>query len=311
MENLGVIASRRFGQYQLATRVGEGGMAEIFRAEYVDERGELRTAILKLLQKGADEEVTDLFVLEADLMNLLHHPNLVARLEVGEAGGRAFIAMEDLFGGDLRTLMSSHHQSSDGVPLEVTLHVICSVLRGLASFHQARGRGGHPLALIHGDVNPSNVFLSVEGEVKLGDFGVATIDGIGAGVQLPPGMALGKRHYFSPEIVAGGERCQADDLWAIGVMLYELVVGYRPFDGEDDLRLFQSIAAAKVDFPPGLVDEAMKKILQKALSRASKNRYPTAGALCGALVRYQLDEDCQLAPGAFEGYLAEKLGVIA
>ena len=311
MNPLGVIPSQRFGRYQLLSRVGEGGMAEIFRAEVVDERGEIETTILKLLRDDADSEIQDLFELEADLMNLLDHPNLVARLEVGEAGGRSFIAMEDLYGGDLRTLMNSHHATSDGVPLDKTLHVVGEVLRGLAYFHQARSATGQPLELIHGDVNPSNVFLSVDSTVKLGDFGVATAAGIGSGLQLPPGMAMGKKHYLAPEILAGEGRSQSADLFAVGVMLYELVVGYRPFDGESDQEIFQAIAETKVEIPSGLVDDSMRRILRRALSHAPKARYPTAGAFCGALVRYQLDEGHQLPPGEFAAYLAQMLGVIA
>ncbi len=311
MDSLGTIPSQRFGRYELLSRVGEGGMAEIFRAEVVDELGEIETAILKLQRDDADSEIQGLFELEADLMNLLDHPNLVARLEVGVAGGRSFIAMEDLYGGDLRTLMNSHHKTHDGVPLDKTLHIVGDVLRGLAYFHQAASATGTPLELIHGDVNPSNVFLSVDGAVKLGDFGVATAAGIGSGLELPPGVAMGKKHYLAPEILAGEGRSASADLFAVGVMLYELVVGYRPFDGESDQEIFQALADTKLEIPPGLVDPPMKQILRRALAHTPKARFPTAGALCGALIRYQLDEGHQLGPGAFTAYLSEMLGVIA
>lgn len=304
------IPSRRFGAYRLCARVGLGGMAEIYRAEVIREDGHLDTVILKLLRADAGDDARSLFELEADLMHLLSHPNLVRRLEVGEVAGRAFIAMEDVFGGDLRAIMDAQATSGEGVPLAVALHVVIEVLKAVAYFHRACGQSGQPLGLIHGDINPTNVFLSVDGHVKLGDFGVATATGLGSGIDLPPGLAVGKKHYLAPEIITGEGRSQASDLFAVGVMLYELVVGYRPFDGADDDALFRAISEARLEIPAGLAEPPLQRVLERALARTPRARFSSAGAFCGALVAYQLDAGLQVSGSELATYLSSLLEIV-
>jgi serine/threonine-protein kinase len=145
------VPSARYGRYVLRSRVGTGGMAEVFLAEAVDERGEQVNVAIKLLRKGQSEEA---FADEADLMGMLDHPNIVQRLEFGQAFGRPFIAMEILIGGDLRQVMETHRKMMKSFDADMGLHVVLEVLKALAYFHGARSRSGSPLHLIHSDVNP-------------------------------------------------------------------------------------------------------------------------------------------------------------
>jgi serine/threonine-protein kinase len=301
------IPSGRFGRYALLARVGQGGMAEIYRAEVVDEDGELRTVALKLLRPDAPPAAVSGFDFESDVMALLDHPNLVRRIEVGEAGGRRYLAMEDVFGGDLSHLLAAHQAARSAVPLPIALRIVIDLLHGLAAFHAARSERGDPLGLVHGDVNPSNVFLSVRGDVKLGDFGVAFATR-GRSRSLP-GVTAGKLHYLSPEQALGNRVGQASDVFAVGVILFELVVGYRPFDGADEAQVLARIRAAKVDLPHALVDARLARIVRRALALAPRDRYGTAGELCGDLVRFQLDEGLWCAPPALGEHLTELLGV--
>src|SRR4051812_18552452 len=237
------VPSRRFGKYLIRSRLGAGGMAEVFLAEAIDEHGDQVNVALKLMRKGASAEN---FHDEADLMGLLAHPNLVQKLEVGEAFSRPYIALEFLIGGDLRSVMDSHRQQMKGFPTAMGVHVTLEVLRGLAYFHQARTRTGSPLNLVHSDVNPANVFFSGTGEVKLGDFGVATSSrgNFGPG----EGVTAGKLSYLSPEQTRGEKLGPASDLWAVGVMLHELAVGYHPFlkEGADETAVMNAIRGAKL-----------------------------------------------------------------
>jgi serine/threonine-protein kinase len=279
------VPSRRFGRYLIRSRLGEGGMAEVFLAEAVDAQGHRLPVALKLLRKDVPPEA---FADEADLMGLLDHPNLVGKLETGEAFERPFIAMEFLAGGDLRRLIEAHETLKRSFPLGIAVYVCIEVLRALAYFHQVRTRSGRPLELVHGDVNPSNIFFSGEGDVKLGDFGVAKAQGADIGPQ--DGMTAGKLHYLSPEQTRGEPLTAATDLFAMGIVLHELVVGTHPFiRGEtDDEGAMAAIRAAKLGLPDS-VDKPMAQILRRALAPDKANRYRTAGEFAGALFTWALD----------------------
>ncbi len=299
------IPSARFGAYELVARVGAGGMAEVFRARVPDGS---RTVALKLLRLDAPPEAEELFDCEADVMAFLDHPNLVHSLEVGRAGGRRYLAMEDVAGGDLGKLMRAHAVARVGVPMGVAFRVILDVLHGLAYFHRARTSLGEPLGLVHGDVNPANVFLSTTGEVKLGDFGLATATRTDALSLRPVVPRAGKLHYLSPEQVAGEKLSAATDLFAVGVILYELAVGYRPFLAAEEGKVLSQIAGGKLEIPSVLVDEELAPILKRALATSPKDRFASAGELAGELLRYQLDHGLQCSREDLGRHVSAMLG---
>ena len=301
------IPSRRFGKYRVRSRLGTGGMAEVFLAEAVDEQGDQVNVALKLMKKGVSEEA---FADEADLMGMLSHPNLVQRLEVGEAFGRPFIAMEFLIGGDLREIMDTHRRLATELPTAMGVHVVLEVLKALAYFHQAKTRTGQSLGLVHGDVNPANVFFSGVGDVKVGDFGVAKsgLSNFGPG----DGVAAGKLHYLSPEQTRGDRLTSASDLFSVGVMLHELVVGYYPFstqEGDGAPRVMASIRAAKLNLPEFL-DKHLAQILHKAMAPDLRNRYRSAGEFAGQLFHYALDKSLCQTPKDVQAWLESVLGLL-
>ena len=279
------IPSRRFGRYVLRSRLGSGGMAEVFLAETQDEKGAPLKVALKLMRTGVSAEA---FADEADLMGLLEHPNLIRRLEIGEAFGRYFIAMEFLLGGDLEGLLRVHRQQGRSLPPVLGAYVCIEVLRALAYFHQARTRSGRRLELIHGDVNPANIFFSGQCEVKLGDFGVARARGLDLGPE--QGVTAGKLHYLSPEQTRGDSETQASDLFSLGIVLHELVLGVLPFapDSEDPDKVMAAIRSAKLNLPDTL-DKPLAAVLRKALAPDLTQRYRTAGEFAGALFGWALD----------------------
>ncbi len=301
------IPSPRFGKYLVRSRLGAGGMAEVFLAEVVDEAGDQVNVALKLMRQGVSAEA---FADEADLMGLLSHPNLVRRLEVGQAFGRPFIAMEFLIGGDLRSVMDAHGRQLKDFPLEMGVHVVLEVLKGLSYFHQAKTRTGSALNLVHGDVNPANVFFSGDGEVKLGDFGVAKSRSANIG----PGehVTAGKLHYLSPEQTRGEPAGAPSDLFSVGVILHELVVGFHPFrlkDARDEKAVMAAIRAAKLQLPD-YVDRTMAAILRKALAPEVSARYRTAGQFAGALFEYALDHSSSRSREQVQEWLEGTLGLL-
>lgn len=281
-------------------------MAEVFLAEAVDEKGDQLNVALKLMRKGVPE---DKFADEADLMSLLSHPNLVRMLEVGAAFGRPFIAMEFLIGGDLREVMEAHRRQMKGFPLGMGVHLCIEVLRALAYFHTATTRTGTPLSLVHSDVNPANVFFSGAGEVKLGDFGVASSGHIDIGPG--EGIAAGKLSYLSPEQIRGEPLGPASDLWSVGVMMHELIVGYHPFqkEGASEQEIMQLIRAAKLNIPD-YVDKPLAVVLQKALTPDLRQRYRSAGEFAGPLFAWALDHNHVPTNRQLQEWLESVLGLL-
>jgi serine/threonine-protein kinase len=297
------VPSGHFGTYRIKRRLGEGGMSEVFLAEAVDKHGDQVKVALKMMKKGIDESF---FAQEADLMGLLSHPNLVRMLEVGQAYGRYYIAMEFLVGGDLREVMEAHQKQMSGVPQEIAVHVVIELLKGLAYFHKATTRTGTALNLVHSDVNPANIFFSGEGDVKLGDFGVAA-----TAATLAQGVAAGKLSYLSPEQTRGETVTAAADLWAAGVTLYELVVGYHPFrsEGASEQQVMQAIRAAKLSIPD-YVAKPVAAVLQKALAPEQKNRFKTAGEFAGPLFTWALDSGKAPSKAQVAEWLSHALGLV-
>lgn len=299
------IPSQLFGTYSLQAKIGEGGMAEVYRAEVVGGDRQSRSLAVKIMKPGAP---TDLFAAEADLMGLVSHPNLVERVEVGHAGDRPYIAMEYVFGGDLAQVLRACGRERRPLPANLAIEIVVRVLCGLAYFHQVKSRQGAPLELVHGDVNPSNVFLSLDGKVKLGDFGVASVGALGG--SLPPGVTAGKLHYLSPEQVSGETLTPASDLFSAGVVLYEVVAGERPFEGPESPAVFEKIREAKF-VPPSAIETDLVRILRRSLERQAKNRYRSAGEFAGDLVRFQLDHGQQASPQAIGAFLEDLLEIVA
>jgi serine/threonine-protein kinase len=301
------IASRRYGRYFVRDQIGEGGMAEVYRADVVDD-GVLSTVALKLLKPDQPSKVSDLFFAEADLMGLLNHPNLVKRLEVGSHAGRLFIAMEDQYGGDLNALLKflASQEPPERLNVGAAFYVCIQILHGLAYFHQARSSQGSELGLVHGDLNPSNIMFSAYGDVKLGDFGVASIPGVGAGLE--EGVAAGKLHYLSPEQATGLALTSQSDLFSMGTMLYNLMFNELPFKAATEEEVLEAIKHARYKLPPG-TDPDLAQIFKRALSRSLKDRYQTAGEMAGDMLCYQLDRGLQFSRTHMQDILDRVLGI--
>lgn len=283
MDSLAAPAS--FGNYRILDKLGEGGMAEVYRAEMWDGTSR-RPVALKLLKPDRARYIDELFTTEADLMGLLRHPNLVHLYEIGSQEGRLFIAMEYVEGTDLRRLMTACNEAGRRFPASIALRILVDVLNGLAYFHQATSATGRPLELVHGDVNPANVFVSSTGVAKLGDFGAVQMSHLSSG--LPEGIAVGKLHYLSPEQIGGDDpQTSRSDLFSVGVMFFELLMGTRPFDGKDQESVLAAIRHARLKMPE--VSAEFEAIAKRAMAKNARDRYPTAGAFAGDLVRYQLD----------------------
>lgn len=297
------IPSHRFTAYTVVRKIGEGGMAEVFLGSAIDEAGALLPVAIKVAKPLGDLglEVDELFATEADIMSLLDHPGVVKLYEIGRIQGRFFLAMEYLCGGDLSAALAGLRRTGAPFPPALALELGLKVLRTLAFVHAARGASGRPLQLVHGDVNPGNIFLDVpSGIVKLGDFGVAMSQTLGVG--LPEGVAGGKLNYLSPEQASGHPLSPATDLFAMATVLYELFFGARPFEGGSPEEILERIAQCRYREDVPMADW-QRTFFARAFSRSAKARFQTAGAMAAELLRALLDETHEPAEGELGRFL--------
>lgn len=278
--------TNRFGAYEVLSLIGRGGMAEVYRARVVS--GPLKgreVALKRLIQKhAADLAYVDLFTAEADLGRFLDHPNIVQILDAGVIDDVYYIAMEYVEGRDLASILYRCQELGVVLPVEFAVHIANAILEALAYAHAAFSPSGQHLRLVHCDVTPSNVFVSREGEIKLGDFGVARARAV-----VGDGQSYGKPSYLAPEQIGGAEVDPRVDLWAVGVILYEMLAGHRPFRGERPVDISKAILQAS---PPSLhklrpeVPEGLQEVLEQAFERDPEARFQTAEYFLEALEPY-------------------------
>ncbi len=219
------------GKYELLDRLGEGGMAEVFRAKLPGAAGFEKIVVIKLMRPElvARPEMVNMFVAEAKLAANIHHQNIVQVFELEETEGRLFMVLEYVEGTDLRQILQTANKHKVRLPVWFTVKVMTDVLAGLGYAHELKDQEGRPRNVVHRDVSPSNIFVSKTGEVKLGDFGVAKDHS--RSEQTLTGTIKGKLSYMSPEQLYHRPLDQRSDVFAAGVVLWEMLAQRRLFGG--------------------------------------------------------------------------------
>ncbi len=280
---------RTFGNYLLLAPVARGGMGEVFLAKHGTVAGLEKHCVVKTLRPHLtdDREYTTRFIDEARIVVQLNHRNICHVFDVGAVGERYYLAMEYIAGRDLRSVTSSVFEQGGVLAPGLALHCVCEVLEALDYAHRhSDAATGRPLLLVHRDVSPQNVMVSWEGEVKLIDFGLAAsslkIE------QTSPNVVMGKLAYMSPEQVRGEKVDGRADQFAVGVMLYEVLVGERFYDGRSPYEIW-GLAAQGGYRPRGweVLDTDMRAMLDHALAATPNGRYPTCNDFREALQGYR------------------------
>jgi hypothetical protein len=280
-------AKTRIGRYAVTGRLGRGGMGIVYRG--YDEALERAVAIKILTVEGTlDEESRRRFDIEAKAAARLQHPNILTVYELGQDRGVPFIAMELLSGADLEALVRS------GVPLLLPekLDVLVQVCRGLAFAHEH--------GIVHRDMKPSNVRILDDGTAKIMDFGIAKLLGTSL---TRSGMMVGTVHYMSPEQIRAQPLDGRSDVFSVGVMLYELLAGRRPFVGEDPTQVLYKIVAEpapEIDADLGDHGRSLRDIVARAMAKDANARLPGASRLADELTAV-LSEVTRATPLAPEG----------
>ncbi len=274
--------SRRFGKYLLLEKLATGGMAQLYRAKIIGVQGfEKFIAIKMILPHLAEEkELVSSFIDEAKLAALLNHQNIVQIYDFGELEGSNFITMEYLFGKDLRAILAKAREFDMPLGLEYGLFVTSRICAGLEYAHTVKDFQGTPLNIIHRDISPQNVIVTYQGDVKIVDFGIAKAATQSTATQV--GMIKGKVAYMSPEQAAGKPVDHRSDIFSLGILLYELVTGFKLFKGEDTLQILARVREADFDSPELVVGGLPPKlyaILNRALAKDVGERYQSCAEM--------------------------------
>jgi serine/threonine protein kinase len=263
-------------RYQLGERIGGGGMAEVFEAKLFGAEGFLRPVAVKRIQPSLSSDATfgQMFVNEARIASLLHHPNIAAVLDFDrDEDGSFFLVMELIRGLDLRRLMETGR-----LPLSIAVHIAAEMLRGLHYAHELE-QGGLRLGIVHRDISPHNVMVSWDGAVKLVDFGIAKA--MAATGISRAGTIKGKVAYMSPEQANALEIDGRTDVFAVGVVLHEILVGERLFRGTTEPEILARLLTQPIPRPMELAPHTppdLDRVVMKMLERDRDARYPTAHA---------------------------------
>ena len=280
----------QIGEYRIIDRLGIGGSGEIYRAHHQSTKPQEIVVIKRLLAKlRSDALARDQFLIEADLGRRLMHPNLIRQLAFGLEDEELFLVLQYVDGPNLFTLLNTLRARAMQPAGYVAGYVISQVLEGLHFAHELKGADESYLGLVHRDVNPHNILLSYQGGVVLADFGVARLQGLEGG--RAEEAAFGKLGYLSPEQLHGKPIDRQTDVFACGVLAYELFVGIHPFvmkgDSDEDVSKrildgeFPDPNLAVPNLPKGIGD-----ILRKALQVKHKKRFATAMEMKVALARF-------------------------
>ncbi len=276
------------GRYRLIERIAVGGMAEIYKATLANSRGIERTVVIKriLPHLAQEPEFVAMFVDEARLMVQLNHPKVVQVLEFGEIDGSLFMAMELVEGVDCLALLRACSRQNARLPVPLALFIASEVLDALEYAHTAVGSDGTPLQVVHRDISPSNIFISNHGWVKLGDFGIARVVENARSSKTQGTTLKGKYGYMAPEQVVGAPLDGRVDVFAVGIVLSEMLLGRRLFSAANDLDVLLMVREAnleRLDRYGGDLQPDVRAILDTALQRSPAARYATAAAFREAI----------------------------
>ena len=277
-----------YGPYELIERVAVGGMAEVYRARRSGPEGFAKTLALKriLPHLATRPDFVDLFVNEAKMVSRLEHPNIVGIQELGRTGNSYYIAMEFVNGQDLRAILERLRNRGRKMPLDIAVFLGRKVCAALDYAHKAKQDDGSPVGIVHSDISPQNILVSYEGEVKLTDFGVAKASSRAS--EGDDGLLRGKLFYMSPEQASGEPVDHRSDIFSLGIVLYEMTTGVKPFSGGDEGALYAALRGGRVQAPSNLnagIPDRLSETILKALERDQDHRFEDAAALSKALER--------------------------
>jgi serine/threonine protein kinase len=296
-------AGQTLGRYELLVPLGQGATAQVWVARTTGSRHEKIVAVKAMLSElGGDVEAESMFLDEARLVSRIRHPNVAAVLDLGEEDEILYIVIEWVEGEPLQVVL--REARTQGVPLPLALRIVQQAASGLHAAHELRDEAGKPVGLVHRDVSPQNILIGYDGAVKVIDFGVAKA---ASNMQRTSvGQLKGKVPYMAPEQAVGQPVDRRTDVFALGVVLYQLVTGKHPFRGDSEFATLARIcdrlpADSPRKYVPGL-PAALEEAMLKALAKQPAHRFADMLELGRALeLAVPLSADVDRTLGTFLG----------
>ncbi|HZI11878.1 MAG TPA: serine/threonine-protein kinase, partial [Myxococcus sp.] len=298
-----------YGKYQLLKRLATGGMAQIYlaRSQAAETAGRLLVVKRILPHLTENEDFVKMFIDEARIAARLNHANVVQIFDLGAEGDSFFIAMEYIHGEDLRRLWRHSELRGQPVPVPLICRILIEACAGLDYAHKRTDpTSGRPLGIVHRDVSPQNILVTFEGGVKVVDFGIAKA--ADQATITRSGVLKGKYSYMSPE-QSNGQRVDCrSDIFALGVVLYELLTGSRLFKRANDIQTLSAVSECRV-IPPSHVTTRvpadLDTIVLKALAKDPAERYQEAAHLQAALEGWLQVNGLPASPAHLSAYMKE------
>jgi serine/threonine protein kinase len=297
---------RQVGRYGIVRHLASGGMAELYIARQEAMGGFEKEVVVKILQPKFAENprVVQMFLDEARLAAKLNHQSIVHVYDVAEEAGLKYIAMEYIRGETLTDIVKRGLAAGKYLPLEHAVHVVRQTAAGLAYAHGFREADGQLVRIVHRDVSPTNILVTMEGQTKIVDFGIARAQDE---LREEGGAVVGKASYMSPEQVRGEGVDYRSDIFSLGIILYELTLGQRLYRGPAEAVMKRIVdekvappTAVKRDFPP-----ALELIVMRALEKRAEDRYQSAEDMRVDLEEFLADEGLRTGSRRMALYMKE------
>jgi serine/threonine protein kinase len=278
--------SIQLGRYLLLDKIAVDGKAEFYKARLADAHGSEKHVLIKKILPSLtqEKELMKSFMDEAKIGAFLKHENIVRIYDLGTTDGAYFVAMEYVFGKNLQVIDSTSKEKGLPISLAHALYITGKILNGLDYAHQLKDDQGNPRHIIHGNIAPDNVLVTLDGEIKLTEFSVSTTGG-GQDTRTSKGMMTGKLAYMSPQQIDGKPIDHRSDIFSTGILLYEMATGKQAFKGETT-EVFSRVRQAKFEPPENLMHGQHPKlceIIYRALEKAPQKRYQSAGDMLADL----------------------------
>ena len=299
------------GHYELLTRLGRGGMASVWVArEKAPVSGRQRLVAVKAMlpELARHSDFRAMFLEEGQIVRAIDHPNVVKVHEVSEDRGILYMAMEWVEGDSLRTVIKEAKRRR-AIPAEMAVKIIADTAAGLHAAHELRGWDGELRNIVHCDVSPHNILVGLDGQAKLVDFGVA--NATAHSVMDAEDKIKGKFGYMSPEQASAGKVDRRSDVFALGIVLFELTTGERLFKGDNPAHTLDLVKNGRIPAPKEIYEkypDGLAAIVKRALARNVSERYQTAAEFRDALEQYLKSEHIMVSPAGVGQLVKRVLG---
>ncbi len=303
------MAIERFGEYQLLKKLATGGMAEIWLARQSGPEGFEKLLVVKRILPHLAEngEFVKMFLDEARIAARLNHPNIVQIFDLGAQDDTYFIAMEYIHGEDVRRTWKRADAAGKPIPVPLVCRIIMDASAGLDYAHKKTDQAGKPLDIVHRDISPQNILVTFEGGVKVVDFGIAKA--ADQATVTRSGVLKGKYSYMSPEQASGIKLDSRSDIFALGVVLYELLTTTRLFKRSNDIQTLNAVTECQVTPPskvkPERVPASLDPVVMKALAKSPADRWQSASELQAALENWLLQNQLPSSSVHLAAFLQE------